>query len=334
MTALYNGNVGIGTTSSSVLLGVGSASISGAVATFVNSTGSCTINPTTTSLSCSSDERLKKNITSISTTTALANLMQLNPVFYNWLSEATGTPQHAGFIAQAVQPIFPDLVSTDTNGYLQLNYAGFAPYITAAVQDIANITSTFQQNLIAWLGNADNGITDLYAETLHANELCLSDADGTSCYTRSQLDAVVASTNVAQSSQQSGGAQEPIATTTPDNEAPQIQINGDNPAIVQAGDSYSDPGATITGPQTDLDLGITTYVDGTEMSPVQIGTSEAATDTIEYVVTDQNGLTSTSTRTVIIEAPSIVPTDDASTTTDNVGADDTATTSDATSTSS
>jgi hypothetical protein len=40
-------------------------------------------------------------------------------------------------------------------------------------------------------------------------------------------------------------------------------------------------------------------------------------DTIAYVATDQNGLTSTSTRSVIIEAPdapSIVPTADASTT--------------------
>jgi uncharacterized protein YbcV (DUF1398 family) len=36
---------------------------------------------------------------------------------------------------------------------------------------------------------------------------------------------------------------------------------------------------------------------------------------IHYVATDQDGLTSTSTRTVLIEAaPSIVPTDDASTT--------------------
>jgi hypothetical protein len=51
------------------------------------------------------------------------------------------------------------------------------------------------------------------------------------------------------------------------------------------------------------------------MSPVQIETTQAATDTIDYVATDQNGLTATSTRTVIIEAaPSIVPTDDASTT--------------------
>jgi hypothetical protein len=52
-----------------------------------------------------------------------------------------------------------------------------------------------------------------------------------------------------------------------------------------------------------LNLGITTYVNGTEMNPVQIDTSTAATDTIDYVATDQNGLTSTSTRAVIIEAP-------------------------------
>jgi hypothetical protein len=52
-----------------------------------------------------------------------------------------------------------------------------------------------------------------------------------------------------------------------------------------------------------FNLGITTFVNGTEMSPVQIDTTQAATDTIDYVVTDQNGLTSTSTRTVIIEAP-------------------------------
>jgi hypothetical protein len=38
-----------------------------------------------------------------------------------------------------------------------------------------------------------------------------------------------------------------------------------------------------------------------ESHPVDI--TEAATDTIDYVVTDPAGLTSTSTRTVIVEAP-------------------------------
>jgi hypothetical protein len=51
------------------------------------------------------------------------------------------------------------------------------------------------------------------------------------------------------------------------------------------------------------------------MNPVQIDTSATATDTIDYVVTDQSGLTSTSTRTVLVEAsPSIVPADNASST--------------------
>ena len=41
-----------------------------------------------------------------------------------------------------------------------------------------------------------------------------------------------------------------------------IQINGDNPAIIQVGASYTDLGATITGPQADLNLGIQTYLNG------------------------------------------------------------------------
>jgi hypothetical protein len=95
-----------------------------------------------------------------------------------------------------------------------------------------------------------------------------------------------------------------------------ISINGANPATVQVGATYSDLGATITGPQADVNLGIQTFVNGVAMSPVQIDTSEAATDTIDYVVTDQNGLTSTSTRTVIVQAPTApdISTDSASST--------------------
>jgi hypothetical protein len=48
---------------------------------------------------------------------------------------------------------------------------------------------------------------------------------------------------------------------------------------------------------------------------ILIDTSQAATDTIDYVATDTWGNTSTSTRTVIIEAnPSIIPTNEATTT--------------------
>lgn len=73
-------------------------------------------------------------------------------------------------------------------------------------------------------------------------------------------------------------------------------------------------GATITGAQADLDLGIKTFLNGALVSNIVVDTSTAPTDTIDYVVTDQNGLTSTSTRTVIIQVPqaAAVSSDDAS----------------------
>ena len=95
-----------------------------------------------------------------------------------------------------------------------------------------------------------------------------------------------------------------------------LQVNGDNPAIIHVGATYNDLGAQITGPQADLNLGIKTFLNGALVSNIVLDTTEAATDTIQYVATDQNGLAATTTRTVIVEraaAPSIVPTDDAST---------------------
>ena len=93
-----------------------------------------------------------------------------------------------------------------------------------------------------------------------------------------------------------------------------------NPAIVQVGDSYADLGATVsdTGPGQagDTNLGFKTFLNGSLVSNIAIDTSQVATDTIDYVATDSDGLTSTSTRTVVIEpSPSIVPADDTSTTT-------------------
>ena len=155
-------------------------------------------------------------------------------------------------------------------------------------------------------------------------ELCISDQSGAqTCITKEQLDSLLAAPSNGSQDSITSGVQisEPIVTisgvssTTP----PTITINGDNPAIIQVGDSYADLGATVSdtgvGQAGDANLGIKTFLNGTLVSNIVIDTSSVATDTIDYVATDQNGLTATSTRTVLIEAsPSIVPTDDASTT--------------------
>jgi Domain of unknown function (DUF5011) len=84
---------------------------------------------------------------------------------------------------------------------------------------------------------------------------------------------------------------------------PIITINGDNPATIQVGSTYADLGATITDPLAGLNLGIHTFVDCVATAPVVIDTTAAGSHIIEYVVSDIAGLTSTSTRTVIVSAP-------------------------------
>jgi hypothetical protein len=85
-------------------------------------------------------------------------------------------------------------------------------------------------------------------------------------------------------------------TSTP----PTITINGANPATISVGDIYNDLGATAHDWQGN-DLTVHTFVNGSLLEPVIIDTSSVATDTIDYVATDTNGLAATSTRTLIIQ---------------------------------
>jgi hypothetical protein len=79
---------------------------------------------------------------------------------------------------------------------------------------------------------------------------------------------------------------------------------------------------SITGPQADLNLGLKTFLNGALVSNIVLDTSAAATDTIHYVATlpaqagDPAGLTSTSTRTVLIDTATSASAPAASSTTD------------------
>lgn len=341
-----NGTVGIGTTSPSSRLSVwgtdtGSSTLAFNVVNSASTTefavfdgGNAQLSGT---LSQNSDERLKTNIESLNASSSLSLINALTPVTFNWIDPNRGTGLQLGFIAQEVLPLFPNLVSTTSptsltpDGTLSLNYIGLISPIVSAIQALSSELTSLE-NTVA--GFADQfTTTDLtYTRATGTNltlsqELCIDQSDGTPvCVTGNQLAAVLASVDQSGTSDEASNAissNDSQATNTP----PVIRINGDNPAIVQVGASYQDLGATVTGPQQDLNLGITTYVNGVPTSPVQIETSIAATDTIDYVVTDQNGLASTSTRTVIVETSLIVPSDDASSSQATV-----ATTTDATST--
>ncbi|MCC6198942.1 tail fiber domain-containing protein, partial [Candidatus Nomurabacteria bacterium] len=186
IAAVMNGRIGIATIPTTYTLEVGNSSVAGVVAHFTNSTGYCDINPTTISLTCSSDSTLKKNITTIGDT--LDSLLTLNPVTYNWNTESDTDDKHIGFIAQEVEQIYPDLVSTDQNGLKSLNYTGLIPYTIKAIQEInLNIIgirdltteNTWRDSLISWFADTANGIQSLVVH----DEICI---DG-QCLTRDDI---------------------------------------------------------------------------------------------------------------------------------------------------
>jgi hypothetical protein len=116
---LDNGNVGIGTTNPGYKLQVFTGTANG----YVNTDGTW---------GSSSDINLKKNIFPIPS--ILNNILALNPVSYDFKTEKDGTISHIGFIAQEVEKLFPELVSTGPDGIKGISYAMFTPLLTKAIQ--------------------------------------------------------------------------------------------------------------------------------------------------------------------------------------------------------
>ncbi len=85
-----------------------------------------------------SDKRLKKNIHTLGY--GLKDVMRLRPVTWLWKDRPDGGTQ-LGFIAQEVETVMPELVSTIKNTQAQfkkmkgLNYIGFVPVIISSVQE-------------------------------------------------------------------------------------------------------------------------------------------------------------------------------------------------------
>lgn len=82
----------------------------------------------------SSDQRLKKNIETLPS--VLDKVRQLNPVKYHLLDSRDTAPKSIGFIAQEVQPLFPEIVG-ETDGTLSLAYSQFGVVAIAAIKELS-----------------------------------------------------------------------------------------------------------------------------------------------------------------------------------------------------
>jgi hypothetical protein len=203
------GDLGVGTTSPATLLEVGGTSANVTFDGYLNCSGFTT--NANGLISCTaSDERLKQEITPLDASSTLSALDSLNPVSFYWNPETQrGTQQQFGLIAQQVQGVFPNLVSTTSptdltpDGTLTVNYDGLIAPLVVAVQYLSSEISGFAQSITTAVLNAT---------TVNTHQLCLSDESGTTCFTRSQLNSLL---QQAQSGVSYGAVSPIIITNVP-----------------------------------------------------------------------------------------------------------------------
>lgn len=90
-----------------------------------------------------------------------------------------------------------------------------------------------------------------------------------------------------------------------DTEPPTITILGNNPARVALNAQYSDLGAYVSDNQSSGALGYKTFLDGVEVSVVEIDTSTTTIYTITYGAADSVGNTASAQRIVEVFDPSV-----------------------------
>ena len=85
-----------------------------------------------------SDIRWKKDIKPLEN--SLSKILSLQGVNFNWRKDEYPELKFSdgvqvGFIAQDVEKVFPEVVTTDNNGYKGISYERIIPMLTAAIQE-------------------------------------------------------------------------------------------------------------------------------------------------------------------------------------------------------
>ncbi len=297
------GNIGIGNSAPATAL-----QVNGDIRVGTSGTNGCLQNFAGTVLAgtCASDENLKTNILDLG---AMADkFSQLRFVNYSWNDVAADiyknstTTVNTGVLAQDVEKLFPELVSTDANGYKQVNMTGLEWYGLKSIQEqqleIAGLTGTSSLTFASTtdeilLVTDTNPVTDVvayivdkinsgikivhelvaerivavsgYFKRIFANELCLTDSDGKQvCVTGDQLKNIGGTQPMA--SPQSAPSETPTQPNTPEN----TESNATTTPISDT----SDPTIASTTPQTG-DQSTST----TDMIPQPVTTTESVPTT-------------------------------------------------------
>jgi hypothetical protein len=107
--------------------------------------GTINITSSGTTYNTTSDRRLKQDIEPLEATD---KLMAMNPVSYNWKANPDG-PRSMGFIAQEMEEVMPEAVSTgtDDDAMMSMDYGRITPILVSALQDAHKKIEQLEQRI-------------------------------------------------------------------------------------------------------------------------------------------------------------------------------------------
>ena len=263
---IVQGNVGIGTSSPAIALAVNGQIATNNLPANPGGNTLCYFASTYGILgTCSSDARLKSDITPIASASnaMLTAVLDLKPVTFKWNGDASTT--YAGFIAQDVMQSIPLAVRTQPSGYYSLDTTAILAYVVGALQSLSAKLSDLSDTIASF---ADHFTTrelaftratgdDLTVKRLNADEtttggLCARKVDGTAvCITGDQLAALLSQSAAA-------GFANPTPAPT------QSQLANPTPA---AGTSPTDNQLANPTPDTDPASGTSDGTPSTQTNP-------------------------------------------------------------------
>jgi hypothetical protein len=171
---------------------------------------------------------MKKDISPLSGTDMLSRITALQGVNFRWKTQTDDTLRY-GFIAQDVEKIFPEFVSTDEKGLRSVAYGAFTPALVEAIKAqqtqidglklvlsatgaIGNASSTSELasggGVGQWLAKAletlglglQNGVASLKevvadsisSKTVNTEQMCIKGSDGeTVCVSKDELKQIL-----------------------------------------------------------------------------------------------------------------------------------------------
>jgi hypothetical protein len=155
MALLPNGNVGIGTpvdASGLIPTATDKLQVFGDIRVGTTGTNGCLLNfgGGTITGTCSSDRRLKKNITPFGP--VLNQLTALQPVHYYWRASEFpdrhfGDAQTYGLVAQDVEQVLPELVVTNADGYKAVDYSKLPLLTIEAVKELKSENDSLKERV-------------------------------------------------------------------------------------------------------------------------------------------------------------------------------------------